>query len=211
MSRIDTVSTEVFTFDELSDEAKEYAIDKFRNNEWYPHDNWWEFVYEDFIENYLAPAGFDTDTSNMFFSGFWSQGDGACFDGRLDVLKFIEHYKLQEKFPLTYEVAQAGYCWGSIRTINHHYSHQNTRRLGIEQESEDALRLDVFNDDEEKLRKYSFEINDFETYAEETRYELADTLYKMLEKEYEDLTSDETVTEELRNNDYEFTVDGKIY
>jgi hypothetical protein len=41
------------------------------------HD-WWDYHYDDFMAQMLR-AGVQVD--DIVFSGFWSQGDGACFDG----------------------------------------------------------------------------------------------------------------------------------
>lgn len=56
------------TKDELIEEYRDINVD---------HD-WWECTYEDFIER-LAEAGITVTTSDISFSGFWSQGDGAQF------------------------------------------------------------------------------------------------------------------------------------
>lgn len=49
------------------------------------HD-WWDGVYEDSKE-VLAAFGIDTD--DISFSGFWSQGDGACFTTQTSTLEEI--------------------------------------------------------------------------------------------------------------------------
>ena len=57
------------TKDELIEEHRDINVD---------YRGWWEFTYEDFIER-LAEAGITVTTSDISFSGFWSQGDGAQF------------------------------------------------------------------------------------------------------------------------------------
>lgn len=42
-----TIETTVYTFDELSDSAKQKALDADRDRD--VDHNWWEFTYEDFI------------------------------------------------------------------------------------------------------------------------------------------------------------------
>src|SRR4051812_14748392 len=70
------LETKVFKFDELDDDAKERA------RQWYREGafdyGWWEHVYDD-AKECLALAGFSVD--KIYFSGFASQGDGACFGG----------------------------------------------------------------------------------------------------------------------------------
>jgi hypothetical protein len=78
MSRI--VTKTVYRFDELSDEAKEKA------REWYREGNldhdWWDGVY-DMWTKALNQIGFSD--VRIYFSGFSSQGDGACFVARIDI------------------------------------------------------------------------------------------------------------------------------
>lgn len=75
-----TETREIFKFDELSDEAKEKA------REWWRHissgDSFdAECTIDDFCR-YARILGFDVGTSEVQFSGFWSQGDGASFSGQ---------------------------------------------------------------------------------------------------------------------------------
>lgn len=74
-----TIQLELFTFDELSDDAKQKAIKDDRNSDAR------DFYYDYTIEHYqhaLKFVGFeDVDIS---FSGFHSQGDGASFTANYD-------------------------------------------------------------------------------------------------------------------------------
>jgi len=74
--RIETVKRELYSYDELSDDAKEKARDWYRGGafdfEW-----WFDAVYD--AKQIGALMGIDID--EVYFSGFWSQGDGACFTG----------------------------------------------------------------------------------------------------------------------------------
>lgn len=86
------IETTVYQLDELSDAAKNEARAWYRQTG-FDHD-WFEFVFDDFericailgVELCTVPArlyGGDTGQKPcIFFSGFWSQGDGACFEGR---------------------------------------------------------------------------------------------------------------------------------
>ena len=85
------VETPVYDFTELSDAAKDKARAWFR--ETIDHD-WWDSVYDDFEQ--ICPilgvtlatrtvrlmGGGTRQKPCIWFSGFWSQGDGACFEGR---------------------------------------------------------------------------------------------------------------------------------
>lgn len=84
-----TIETTVYRLDELSDEAKGTA------RAWYrlvglDHD-WFEVAYDDFecicgilgVNLKTVPVrlfgGGTRQKPGIWFSGFWSQGDGACF------------------------------------------------------------------------------------------------------------------------------------
>lgn len=83
-----------YTFEELSDEAKEKARQDYISSD-YPYDDWWDGVYEDAarvakilgldITETRVEAGKTREVITNIcinFSGFWSQGDGASFAGR---------------------------------------------------------------------------------------------------------------------------------
>ena len=85
------IETPVYDFTELPDAAKDKARAWFRET---IDDDWWDSVYDDFericpiLDVTLATTpvrlmGAGTRQKPcIWFSGFWSQGDGACFEGR---------------------------------------------------------------------------------------------------------------------------------
>nr|WP_292053745.1 hypothetical protein [Mesorhizobium sp.] len=86
------IETTVYRLDELSEAAKEKARAWYREGA-FDHD-WFEFVYDDF-ERICEILGVELKTRAVrlmgggtrqkpciWFSGFWSQGDGASFEGR---------------------------------------------------------------------------------------------------------------------------------
>ncbi|EPI4635923.1 antitoxin of toxin-antitoxin stability system, partial [Escherichia coli] len=90
MSRI--ITTTVYTLNELSSTAREKARDWYRQH--HADSNWYENVYEDFREVcdifgidlrqlvFRLSNGRFMEEPCIWFSGFCSQGDGACFEGR---------------------------------------------------------------------------------------------------------------------------------
>ena len=85
------IETIVYRLDELSDAAKDAARGWYREGG-FDYD-WFEFVYDDF-ERICTILGISLRTRSVrlfgggtrskpciWFSGFWSQGDGACFEG----------------------------------------------------------------------------------------------------------------------------------
>lgn len=69
----------------LSRDEREKLLDKYRDIN--VEDEWWEFVYERAVEE---NAVLGIEVTKMRFSGFWSQGDGASFEGHVcDWEKFM--------------------------------------------------------------------------------------------------------------------------
>jgi len=194
--REETVVYKIFKFDELSKEVQEKVLDKNRhwNVEFF---DWWCNVYDDYKER-LEAVGFEDP--KIWFSGFSSQGDGACFDATVDSEKlvkfFIEagHDKYKKLLRIAYNNIQI--------TINSHgsnYSHERCRYINLELNNyRECPRL-------EKL------VNEFEEDVEQLRLDFSREIYRSLETDYEWLTSDECVKESLEANEVEFKEDGSIY
>ena len=203
---------ETFLFDELDEDAKEEALKWGREVEINTDYDWHEYTTGD-KEAELIAMGFEN--AKISFSGFWSQGDGACFDADINWLKFVKYFKLEEKYKdlidYVYNTDETGdlQCLFSIckNSYANHYSHERTRYVQFEE-------LEKIYDNDEELEKY----NKAEVLAEELEKELEQErldqsreIYKELNKEYDALNEDESIAETLRCNEYEFTKDGKRY
>ena len=169
--------------------------------------DWWDSVYELFTEDMKA-IGIEVD--KMYFSGFWSQGDGACFEGRvcdwglfLTSLGytnplFIEHFRQYAEF--------------AVRHRGHYY-HENctsfTAEFNLPEEFDEEDFLQVYGYGEELrdaalIAALSLPENSGDAlkaqFTEAFKDHMRD-LYRRLEAEYEYLTSDEVVLESLEAND----------
>lgn len=202
--------TTVYAYKELSDKAKERARDKFR--EWAcDDDHWFEAVYED-VER-IAPlmgihfkkrevrllGGGTRSKPCIWFSGFSSQGDGACFEG----------------------------IWNAsdvqLRQLKK-YAHKDAELHRICREFRDVARKfkDASFTVEHRGHYYHKYSTDFEfpydrELPEETRKQLIEAardfmewIYRSLEAEYTYQTSDECLEEMLEGNEYEFCESGKL-
>jgi hypothetical protein len=194
-----TATVNVFQFGELAPRAKEKARAWYRQGA-FDHD-WWEFTVED-AKTCFKLVGFDI--SNVPFSGFSSQGDGACFEGTWRA-RDVKPGELQKHAPEDEELHRiaAGFeavakqypgAFFKVRHSWHHY-HQYSATFEFE-----------FLDNEGN------EIEDVRT-AEKDLIDLARAAmkwtYRQLEKEYEYQSSDEQVDVSIEANEYEFTDDGK--
>lgn len=180
------------------DEVKEKAIDKNRYINVDDFSDWYNFVFHDWKEK-LEKIGFCNP--EIYFSGFCSQGDGACFDNdayHLDLDLLLKNvdltdeerekiYSLKSDFDLTIERSQN----------DGHYCHENTRYINI-----DCFCIDNEND--------KILLSKFEGLLEELRESLCIQIYKDLENEYNYLTSDDAVYETLQANYHYFEENGEI-
>lgn len=206
------VETEVFTFDELDDEAKDRARDWYRDGA-LDYD-WWEFVIEDFC-HVAEILGLDIATHPVRlasggtgqrhcvqFSGFHNQGDGASFSGFYRCAKnSINRIKLHAPFDTELHdiakrltVIQGRNFWQLYAHITQRgrYCHENT------------MQVDV--------RRYDAEMTaDAEEIVTETLRDLARWLYRRLETEHEYLLSSEVVDDSILANAYTFTASGERF
>ena len=191
-----TIETVVYEYDELDESAQEKA------REWYRKGaldyEWYDSAF-DTIRTAGAYLGLGVE--DIYFSGFYSQGDGACFVGWYAYSKgWRKALKADfggdalaelEKIGSALQKAQRPVFYTATARItkrSHHYSHEQTVEISVDADN------DTVDDDaiDEALR-------DFMRWS-----------YRLLESEYDWLLSDEQVVESIRANGYTFTVDGKI-
>jgi len=197
------VETKVYQFDELSDEAKEKARDWWRDGGL--DYQWWDGVYEHYKER-IRESGFEV--TEMYFSGFWSQGDGAMFeyDGLEDNLKeeFISNLNIS---PMRKDWLRNNiYISGSGKQSGH-YNHENScaHKIRWEVDNGDLHWSTAFY---KWLEAFA---EDFEDFVIEKYKDIARDLYRALEEEYEYKMSNEHVDEIIRINKYEFTEEGRKF
>lgn len=81
-----TITYNLCTFAELSKAAQDKAVQEFGESEWHHFD-----PKED--ESYFTAStllGFHVDPDDLHWSGFWSQGDGASFEGQWNAFKALK-------------------------------------------------------------------------------------------------------------------------
>lgn len=212
--------TTVYSFDELSETAKEKARDWYRQA---TSDDFSQFGAESALEdaNRMATMlGIDISTHmvklmgggtrqdpTIYYSGFCSQGDGASFSGTYA-------YKAGSVQAVAKEAPTGdGKAFKGNNELNriarelqaiqrpHFYRLQASisasgrslsHFIGVDVERSDSVN--VPSEDVDALTEL---IRDF-----------ADWIYRQLEREYEYLQSNESVDESIRANEYEFTEHG---
>jgi hypothetical protein len=193
-----------YSFDELSDTAKEKALSIFREDEDLIYQDWEESVINDFEED-LRDFGIDNIECN--YSGFYSQGDGASFTGNItDNRKFIEEtLGIKNMRPEVYD-----HLYLYIRRISSRYVHENTIDLNADVDSgEEELEFPV-SADFSIIIDLKKEAEIIEKKGTEWAREKSSELYRRLEREYDYLRSDDNIENFIVSNDYEFDVEGNL-
>lgn len=205
----------VYKFEELSPEAKERAMEEYRNKgwDWDEHDTQMLTEYfEEQLEELGLPSG------DVRWSLSYSQGDGVAFYGKVDIRDYVLKNNLATPLgflslidALSNDEAEIVIEIEKSKTF-HHYDHWNTmvvtsyvntygdpgipgskrwpRRVGrpvIERKTRELTEV---------IRKHVREIS---KKLEESGY-----------REIEYKSSDEVISENIIANDYEFDEDGNF-
>jgi hypothetical protein len=202
--------TTVYQFDELSDSAKEAARDWFRQGNL--DYEWYEFVFDDVatiadllgIDLRQTPVKLIDGTSRMkpsiMFSGFYSQGDGACFEGTYSYkkgsVKSVRDYAPDDtrlhRIAEALRDIQRPHFYKLEARVKHsgHYCHEFCTQIAVDGANGYLAYADAADAIAQTLREFMHWI------------------YRRLESEYEYLNSDESVDESIRANEYEFEESG---
>ena len=209
------VEKEVFQFEELDEGAKEKVRDWYREgafNESYA----WEFVFDHAVRMGEI-IGIDIDTHpvklmgggtchnpTIYFSGFWSQGDGACFEGSYHYRKGASK-TIRKEAPDDKELHRIADELQDIQRRHFYKLTAVTAHRGYYNHS-GCMQVSVEHDDD----RYR-DIGDAEDVVTQCLRDFADWIYAQLQAEYEYQASDEVVDENIVSNGYEFNEDGSIY
>lgn len=212
-----TIEKTVYQFSELSDSAKEKARDWYRQSD---IDCYWaESVIEDAatladiigIDLRTRPVKLANGSTRyepcVYWSGFWSQGDGACFEGsyryKSGALKALKAHIGNEskgdrellRICKGLQDLQKRYFYKLVCHMVHrgHYQHSGCMQVDSGHSADWDMNIDGAEDD---LKQY---MRDF-----------ADWIYSQLEQEYDYQNSDAVIEENIIANEYEFDEMGEI-
>lgn len=210
MARIETVTRALYSFDELSDDAKETARDWYRggldSSDLSDYDDWdniAEILGVEFKKQAVPLMNGNTQHKPcVWWSGFWCQGDGASWEGwygySKGASKRIRQYAPQDErlhaIADTLQAVQRRNFYRLRVTVSQsgRYMHEYTMRF-------DVTRTDDIDVSE----------SDCETMVECLR-DFARWIYRQLKAQWEYLNSDESIDESIRINEYEFTESGDL-
>lgn len=193
-----TIEQTVYSFNELSEDVKRKVIEK--NYEINIYDDWYECTVESYKEENKY---FDVD--KVYFSGFWSQGDGAMFEysGIKQELvdEFIDSLDLS---PMRKGWLKNNICVSGKGNQRRLYYHANSCNHTIWWEVDNGY-LDWTTTFYQWLESFS---EDFEEFVIDKYKDICNNLYRDLEQHYEYLTSEEAIIESM--NEYEFFENGDM-
>jgi len=180
----------LYTFEELSEEAKERALEEAPDlTDW----DWYWGIEEDFKEKMYKMYGCSVD--NIYFSGFYSQGDGAGFSGDIYMGDYLKKTRRKHLYP----------------NLSKYLKYYNTHiKIGSgREENEYSMTFEdegCFTDSEKQGEEYDELLEEIvETCREEAR-----NLYRELEEEYDYLTSEENIRDYYMANEVLFYEDGRL-
>jgi len=190
-------------FKDLPQNLKEKVIEDNRDIN-VDHDGWEDGVIDNF-EYDMQNAGLGR--VKVSYTGFWSQGDGASFTGKVeDTVKFVH-----ETLGLVAYPKEALECLTIDFTRNSsRYVHENScdTEVDIDHEDGENAEFTLAGGPGFEITRTLGEIADHvQEKAEEWRIEQCGELYSNLEEEYEGLRTDEAVVDTIEVNDYTYEVD----
>lgn len=209
-----SVVTIVYGIDELDPRAREHARDWYRR--YALDDDWYGFLFEDFVsicailgvslkwKAVRLHGGGTLSEAVILFSGFSSQGDGACFEGDYRYAtgsrrRIREHAPQDDGLHAIadrlFDVQRRNFYRldASVRHAGRYY-HEYAMSIAVSQANRAG---DVRLDDEERVI--------------EALRDLARWLYRQLEAEYDYQMADAQVDEALRSQAFTFTSYGQRF
>lgn len=184
------LQTKIYSFSELSKDAKAKAVESLRDIN-VDYDNWHDYIIEDYTEKLEALGYRDI---KIFYSGFWSQGDGACYTATVDIYEWLKAHKLSNKYKALFNVSKEG---GISATISHSSRYYYSTSTSLEESG--------IWEESEKVQSQYYEI---EKLILAEREQMGNELYRALESAYEEERKDENVINTIEANEYSFLEDG---
>ncbi|CAM3072479.1 MULTISPECIES: antitoxin of toxin-antitoxin stability system [Sphingomonas] len=206
------ITTTVYRLHEVSASAKDAARRWYRQDA--PCDDWHEFVFDDFtriceligveLNSHAVRlyGGGTRQVPRIWFSGFSSQGDGACFEGRYCYAKSSTK-AIRAHAPRDGELHRIADMLAAIQRLNFYQLGAGITHRG-RYYHEYSMTIDV----ERSGPVETAMAGGAEEVVVEALRDLARWLYRQLEAEYEYQTADEQVDAAIIANDYSFTDDG---
>lgn len=197
---MEQVSVTLYDFTELPSDVQDKVIENHRGRN--VDDQFWhEHILDDWKEK-LEALGFNNP--DISYTGFWSQGDGACFTcDSIDLEKYTEYLIMQAD---SYEQAKWLRVFGLLydkglanAKINHVGRYYHEHSMSVEYE--------VFVQSEAVYQRF----NGLMDHIEQAIVKISQAIYRELEAEHNYLTEDDAVKDSLMASELQFRDDGRVW
>jgi len=173
--------TKVYPFAELSDDAKETAIQSMADiNVNY---EWWDCIHEDAANVDIKLTEFDIDRGSYCCGHFTENAEDVAESILKEHGESCETYNTAKAFLDEYQEGKAGF----------------------------ETDLDALYPDETPSYEEFEDTGAYDDIMNEFKRSILEDYRIMLQKQFEYLTSEEAIIETIEVNEYEFTADGKLY
>ena len=195
-----TETKTVYSYEKLSEKAKRQALQEHAEN----LDCFWSDATIEDVKEIAALMGWEIE--KIYYSGFWSQGDGACFTGRMRYSKGCAN-AVKKYAPKDVELHRIAKAWQDLQRKNFYSLRAEVSRSGMYYHE----YCTEFNC--EDIRENHGYLENAETEKEiiEIARDFMRWIYKQLENAYEYETSEENFAELCEANEYTFLECGKMY
>lgn len=184
-----TIEIQAYKFDELSETAKQRAIESFYDTN--VDYEWWDYIYDDAKNVGIKITGFDLDRHKSCEGKLLWNAEAVAEKILEDHGKDCETYKTAKAFLLEMEKLE--------ENARHDYDEYLTKNP-IEEER-DYFDFDGFYE-------YEFE-DERDSLFEDFEKDILGDYANILQNNYDYLTSEEAIIESIEANEYEFDEDGK--
>ena len=178
------------TFEQLTPDQQERVIQNYYDIN-IDHD-WWSDEDYDNLAEILGIENF-----KLYFSGFHSQGDGACFEGDFGYNPKCAQ-KMKEYAPMDKELQRIAQNWQDLQKDNFYQIYGSVKHSGHYYHKY-CTSFDIMN------KKTGDNVNaETENATMKIMRDFMSWLYKNLNDQYDYLTSEEAIKETLICNEYTF-------
>lgn len=195
-----TETKTIYSFEELSEKVKEKALQEhaLHNDGFYA-----EHVIDD-AKSIASLMGWRIE--QVYYSGFWSQGDGACFQGVLQYAKGCSK-AVKAYAPKDAELHRIAQAWQDLQKRNFYAISASVQHRGHYYHS----GCTVFDCQDSRNNSGYLENEETEKELEKVARDFMNWIYKQLEQAYDYEVSEENFRELCNSNNYTFLECGTMY
>lgn len=193
-----------YSIERLAPKVRDEVIEKYRQTQ--VEYDWWDFIYQDAT---VMGALIGIEIDQIQFTGFCSQGDGACFTGRYShkpgAVKAITAACGSQDLTLI-QIAEDLTLLQTTWALEHGFTFEVTIHTTTSRSYHSGVMQTGYDDDDDQY--VSRAAVEMDSKIEKLMRRFADWIYRQLEQEYEHLTSDESIMESLESAGLRFSSSG---